>query len=202
MRILAIDSCGSSCGICVWQDGRVLAQKQEQMERGQDARLMPMVMEALAQSGLDFTDLDRIAVTRGPGSFTGVRVGIAAARGIGLASGKPVIGIDRFSIYHTLHEHKDLLVVINSKRAELFCKFFPATGAPYDACMMTQEEIDIFLSSHPGTETAGDIATPDDDILPACAKLAAACDAQNPDYIPRPLYLRAPDVTFPASKSR
>ena len=159
---------------------------------------MPMVVATLAQAGCGFSDFDRIAVTRGPGSFTGTRVGLAAARGIGLAAGKPVIGIDRFAVYGALCAKADrnLLVVIGSKRAELFCKFFPATGEAHDACMMNEEEIRVFVAAHPDTDRTGDIAEPKDDrILAACAKLAAEADAQNPDFMPRPLYLRAPDVT-------
>lgn len=165
---------------------------------------MPMIVASLAQAGIDFSDLDKIAVTRGPGSFTGVRVGLAAARGIGIASGKPVIGIDRFSIYHALHATagRNLLVVINSKRVELFCRFFPAVGAPHESCMMTQPEIDIFLSANPGTDVAGDAVMRDEEILSVTAKLAAEADVGNPDFQPRPLYLRAPDVTFPSTKSR
>jgi tRNA threonylcarbamoyladenosine biosynthesis protein TsaB len=176
---------------------------QEHMERGQDARLMPMVVAALAQAGHAFSDLDRIAVTRGPGSFTGVRVGLAAARGIGLAAGKPVIGIDRFAIYKALFASadKNLLVVINSKRAELFCRFFTARGEAHEACMMTEEEIRAFTDAHPNTALAGDIATPDAQIISVCAQLTAEADAQSADCLPRPLYLRAPDVTFPVRKS-
>ena len=202
MRILVLESCGSSCSVGVFQDGRVLAHAQEKMQRGQDARLMPMIVAALAQAKCAFSDIDRIAVTRGPGSFTGVRVGLAAARGIGFATGKPVIGIDRFSIYKSLHPSaKNLLVVIDSKRAELFCKFFPQTGKAQDACMMTESEIREFTAAQTDTEIAGDIATPDDDVLAACAQLAVQADANNPDFLPRPLYLRAPDVTFASAKS-
>jgi tRNA threonylcarbamoyladenosine biosynthesis protein TsaB len=198
MLILVIDSCGPSCGVGVYKDGNPLARLEEFMERGQDARLMPMVVEALKEAKAEFSDIDRIAVTRGPGSFTGARVGLAAARGIGMASKKPVIGIDRFSVYKSLHETKgkNLLVIIDSKRAELFCKFYPAQGEEQKACMMAEKEIDAFLAGHLGTKVVGDIATPDDDILSACADLAAKADPKNPDFLPRPLYLRAPDVTF------
>lgn len=197
MFILVIDSCGSSCGVGVWRDGKMLVRSEEHMERGQDGRLMPMVVEILAKANCDFSDIDRIAVTRGPGSFTGVRVGLAAARGIGIASGKPVVGIDRFAIYKSLHAaEKNLLVVIDSKRAELFCKFYPAQGEAQDACMMTEMEISEFTAAHPDTMMAGDTATPDDDVLSACAALAAKADAKNNHFLARPLYLRAPDVTF------
>jgi tRNA threonylcarbamoyladenosine biosynthesis protein TsaB len=198
MFILVIDSCGSSCGVGVFKDERLLARLQERMERGQDGCLMPMVEAVMKKAGVAYADIDKIAVTRGPGSFTGVRVGLAAARGIGIAAEKPVVGINRFSIYKSLHTtpSKNLLVVIESKRAELFCKFFPTKGAAFDASMMTEKEISEFVAAHPDTEIAGDIATPDDDILSACARLAASADAENPDHLPRPLYLRAPDVTF------
>jgi len=157
MRILTLDSCGSSCGVGVWLDGRLLAFRLERMERGQDARLMPLVCEAMKGAACGFSDLDRIAVTRGPGSFTGTRVGLAAARGMGLASGKPVIGIDRFAIYKAMHGGgKNLLVVIDSKRAELFCKFFPAKGEAGEARMMTKEVIQAFLDEHRDTDVAGD----------------------------------------------
>ncbi|MDD4617456.1 MAG: tRNA (adenosine(37)-N6)-threonylcarbamoyltransferase complex dimerization subunit type 1 TsaB [Alphaproteobacteria bacterium] len=198
MLILVLDSSGSSCGVGVYRDGRALLRLEESMQRGQDARLMPMVMEAMAKAGCDFPDLDRIAVTRGPGSFTGVRVGIAAARGIGRAAHKPVIGIDRFSIYKALRDEgaANLLVVIESKRAELFCKFYPASGEAHEACMMTDDEIKTFLKQHPGTEVRGDIATPKADTLAVCAALAASAELEKPEFLPRPLYLRAPDVTF------
>jgi len=199
--ILVLDSSGASCGVCVWRDGQVLSRAEEHMQRGQDARLMPMVMEAMAQAGCAFSELDRIAVTRGPGSFTGMRVGLAAARGLGLATGKPVIGIDRFSVYKSLHTTpENLLVVIDSRRADLFCQFFPAQSEAFASCMMTEQKIAAFLAAHPDTEIAGDIATPDADILSASARLTSNADPQSPDFSPRPFYLRPPDVTFAKTK--
>jgi tRNA threonylcarbamoyladenosine biosynthesis protein TsaB len=203
MLILVLDSCGYSCGVGVFREGAALSRESERMERGQDARLIPMVVAALEQAKCEFSDLDRVAVTRGPGSFTGVRIGLATARGIGFAAGKPVVGIDRFSIYksHRATAVRNLLVVIDSKRAELFCKFFPQTGKAHDACMMTEKQIREFMDAHPDTEIAGDMATPDVDILAACAQLAVLADASSSDFLPRPLYLRSPDVTFAVDKS-
>jgi tRNA threonylcarbamoyladenosine biosynthesis protein TsaB len=197
--ILVLDSCASSCTVGVWQDGIILAQASENMERGLDARLLPLVLSVLEKSGKTFDDCDRIAVTRGPGSFTGVRVGLAAARGIGIAANKSVIGVDRFSIYARCAKPElDLLIIIESKRAELFCHFFPEQGAAHEGCMMTQEEIDAFLASHPNTAIAGDKATPDADIIKACAEIAASASSHDAAFAPQPLYLRAPDVTMPA----
>ncbi|MDE1900013.1 MAG: tRNA (adenosine(37)-N6)-threonylcarbamoyltransferase complex dimerization subunit type 1 TsaB [Alphaproteobacteria bacterium] len=199
MIVLSIDCAGSGCGVCVWQDGRIVAVAREKMARGQDARLMPMIVDVMAQAGLDFAQIDRIAVTRGPGSFTGLRVGLAAARGVGLAAGKPVIGIDRFAIYRAARAQGDVLVVIDSKRADLFCQFFPAAGTADEPRLMTQKDIDIFAAAHPGVAIVGDIATPDIDEAALCAALAVRAETGHADFLPRPLYLRAPDVTLPGA---
>lgn len=203
MLILSIDCAGSGCGVCVWQDGQVLSQLSETMERGQDQRLMPMIQSALKQANKTFEDLDRIAVTTGPGSFTGIRIGLAAARGIGLASGKPVIGVDRFSIYREQFAGVggNQLIVLNSRRKELYCKFYPATGAAHEAQMLPQEEALAFAKAN-AAKIFGDMNFEDGPILkqPECvtaATLAAKVDPQNVTYLPRPLYIRAPDVTMP-----
>jgi len=203
MLILTLDSCGASCAVGVWQDGTMLAQAREDMARGQDARLMPMVMDVMAQAARTFTDLDKIAVTRGPGSFTGARVGLATARGLGLAAHKPVIGIDRFAIYHAAHvaTGKNILVVIESKRAELFCKFFPAQDMAHEASLLKEAQIADFIAAHPNTIIVGDRIDNGEDIVKICAELAANVDMTQADYQPRPLYLRAPDVTFPSVKA-
>src|SRR3984957_2129291 len=113
MLILSLDSAGSGCSACIWRDGQVVAAAAESMQRGQDRRLMPLILEVMKKANTEFEALDRITVTRGPGSFTGLRIGLAAARGIGLAAGKPVIGIDRFSIYREMFraENKNVFVV-------------------------------------------------------------------------------------------
>ena len=207
MLILALDSAGEGCGVCVWRDGIILAESCEAMGRGQDQRLMPMVVETMARAGVDFDALDRIAVTRGPGSFTGLRIGLAAARGIGLATDKPVIGIDRFALYRAMvpTPESGLLVVLESKRKELYCRFYPLKGQPTEPSMMTNDEITAFLADNPKVmvvgdtplsslqETEADPKTPSESAL--CAALAALVDADDPVFRPTPLYIRAPDVT-------
>jgi tRNA threonylcarbamoyladenosine biosynthesis protein TsaB len=211
MLILSLDSAGSGCGLCVWRDGAALAEVAERMERGQDRRLMPLVLDVMERAHVGFEKLDRLAVTRGPGSFTGMRIGLAAARGMGLAAGKPVIGIDRFSIYHEPFKasgKKNLLVVIESRRRELFCRFYPASRPADEATMMTPDEIAAFLKAKGEVTVTGDRAAekftgfqplvePEHVV---CAALAAKADAADPEFLPRPLYLRAPDVTMPTGK--
>ena len=181
------------------EDDQVLALRTETMQRGQDSRLMLLVLETLAAAGVEFPALDRIAVTTGPGSFTGIRIGLAAARGIGLAAAKPVIGIDRFRIYRTLAA-ASLMIILESRRAELFVQ--TDNNAPQ---MWTREQIADYLAQHPDTKLAGDCAAyfpeaphitlPNPEVQ-LCAALASRADDIDPAFLPRPYYLRAPDVTL------
>ena len=93
MRLLALDTATSACSAALWQDGTVLARHLQPMARGQSEALLPMVAAVMAEAGLAFADLDLLAVTVGPGTFTGIRIGLAAARGLALATGLPLAGI-------------------------------------------------------------------------------------------------------------
>jgi tRNA threonylcarbamoyladenosine biosynthesis protein TsaB len=95
MRVLAIDTALGACSAALLDTKRaaVTAHESLAMQRGHAEVLMPLVKRVMEHAGLAFADLDRIAVTTGPGSFTGLRVGIAAARGLGLAAAKPVVGL-------------------------------------------------------------------------------------------------------------
>ena len=102
--ILAFDSSGACCSAALWAGGRIAARRLEPMSRGQAERLMPMILAAMAEGGCGFADLTKIAVTVGPGSFTGIRVALAAARGLALAGGLPVMGVTTFdaALGHTM----------------------------------------------------------------------------------------------------
>jgi tRNA threonylcarbamoyladenosine biosynthesis protein TsaB len=92
VKLLVVDTCLAACQAAVLNGERV-AMRSEAMERGQQERLAGMVAEVMAEAGLAFPELDRIGVTVGPGSFTGLRVGLAFAKGLGVALGVPVVGI-------------------------------------------------------------------------------------------------------------
>ena len=93
MIVLSIDTTLEACQAAVLDGDRVLASASEPMQRGHQERLAPMVAEVMASAGVEFTALGRVGVTVGPGSFTGVRVGLAFAKGLGLALGIPCIGV-------------------------------------------------------------------------------------------------------------
>ena len=95
MRVLAIDTALGACAAAVLdsQRGAILASESLSMLRGHAEAVMPLIARVMDAARCEFAELDRIAVTVGPGSFTGLRVGISAARGIALAAGKPAIGL-------------------------------------------------------------------------------------------------------------
>ena len=101
MLILAIDTALDACAACVLDTdaAKVIAQESQAMKRGHAEALMPLIARVIRQAGIAFAALDRIAVTTGPGSFTGLRVGLSAARGIALAANKPVVGLSTLTAY-------------------------------------------------------------------------------------------------------
>ena len=101
MLILAIDTALDACaaGVLDTDAGKLIAQESQAMKRGHAEALMPLLARVMKESGVAFAALDRIAVTTGPGSFTGLRVGLSAARGIGLAANKPVVGLTTLTAY-------------------------------------------------------------------------------------------------------
>jgi tRNA threonylcarbamoyladenosine biosynthesis protein TsaB len=101
MLILAIDTALDACGAAVLDTGanKLIAVESLPMKRGHAEALMPLIARVMKDSALPFAALDRVAVTTGPGSFTGLRVGLSAARGIALAAQKPVVGVTTLSAY-------------------------------------------------------------------------------------------------------
>lgn len=128
MLLLALDTAGPDCAVALVRaapgEFEILASASESIGRGHAERLMPMIESALDAAGYGFGDIERVAVTIGPGSFTGVRVGIAAARGLALALGIPAIGIgtlDALALPILRGEKSGTAVaVLDAKRGELY----------------------------------------------------------------------------------
>ena len=127
MLLLAFDTAGPQCAVALASgrpDSFEILVGAERLLRGHAERLMPMIETALEQSGLVFEDVERIAVTTGPGSFTGVRVGVAAARGLGLALAIPVVGIGSLDALACAavesHGCGTAVAVLNARRDEVY----------------------------------------------------------------------------------
>ena len=217
MRIFAIDTALEACSAAVLdtERGALVAHELLPMQRGHAEALMPLVKRVLDRSGLDFTNIDRIAVTTGPGSFTGLRVGIAAARGLGLAANKPVVGLSTMAAYaapfiaadDTLpvvavvdarHEHVYLQVFGPGGRTLVAPRLAPLREAARAAANSGAPRIvgtaaNMLVAAWPAGERAPSAVeqqqAPD---IGWVARLgAAAVDTGSP---PKPLYLRAPDA--------
>ena len=128
MLVLAFDTAGSNCAVALAQgesaDPEILVRKSERLERGHAERLMPMIEAALAQAGKGFAEISRITVTTGPGSFTGVRVGVAAARALGLALAVPVTGVgslEALALQAAASRSEGTVVaLLDAKRGEIY----------------------------------------------------------------------------------
>src|SRR3954469_13051000 len=130
MTVLAFDCAISGLAVAVVRDGAALAQRREE-GRGQAATLLPAIARVLQEANVDRRALSLLAVTVGPGSFTGVRVGLAAARGLALASGLPLFGVTAFeaisaAVAPAERIGRTLLVAIDSRRGDLFLQGFAA----------------------------------------------------------------------------
>ena len=139
--LLAFDTAGTACSAAVWRGGAVRARRFETMSRGQSERLVPMIEEVMAEAGIAYPALDAIAVTRGPGGFTGVRIGLATARALALACARPAIGVSNFeAVAAAVSEDQrlghSLVVVIDAKRSDLYVQAFgTAPGAAPGAAL-------------------------------------------------------------------
>src|SRR6195952_5416126 len=135
MLILAIDTALDACaaGVLDTDANRLIAHESQAMQRGHAEALMPLLARVIKDSGIGFAALDRIAVTTGPGSFTGLRVGISAARGIALAADKPVVGVTTLAAFAAprLREHggHPILSAIDARHDHVYFQLVGGNGA-------------------------------------------------------------------------
>ena len=216
MRVLAIDTALSACAAAVLDThhAAVTASETLAMVRGHAEAVMPLIARVMDQAGIDFGQLDRIAVTTGPGSFTGLRVGISAARGLALAADKPIIGLTTLAAFAAPHIAEDdtmpVVAAIDARHDHVYLQIFGARGrtlvAPrvaslreaVRAALLNPSRIvgsaaNLIASAWPKTEpppTAVDQRGAPD--ISWIARLAAAADEGRGS--PKPLYLRAPDA--------
>src|ERR1700733_3137473 len=140
MRVLAIDTALAACSAAVLDtehNGGIVASESLPMVRGHAEALLPLLQRVMQAAGLTFPDIDRIAVTTGPGSFTGLRVGIAAARGIALAADKRAVGLSPLSAYAAPPMAADdsfpVVVAIDARHAQVYLQVFSPGGRSFTA---------------------------------------------------------------------
>ncbi len=212
MLILAFDTTVASCSVALWRDGKSLRTEYRPMKNGQAEALIPLIEGIMNACDTSYSDLDRIAVTLGPGSFTGVRVGIATARAIGLAAEKPLVGIATTEVYAAAapEENKNILTAIDTKRGDLYVQIFDTSLKSLSNIEVTTiGELPKLIGPDPVT-VVGDAALAVTDVLgesatlsdappfPDVALLAKLSSTRTPE--PRdiaPIYARAPEIGRP-----
>ena len=214
MRVLAIDTALEACSAAVLVRGVIAASETLPMVRGHAEAVMPLIARVMDFAEVEFADLDRIVVTTGPGSFTGLRVGISATRGIALAAGKPAIGLSTLTAFAAPLIAEDdsthVVAAIDARHDHVYLQVFGNGGrtlvAPRIATLrdavraamtgparIIGSAANLVAAAWPRggdqplqveNRTAPDIGW--------IARLgAAAAEGHGP---PRPLYLRAPDA--------
>jgi tRNA threonylcarbamoyladenosine biosynthesis protein TsaB len=130
MTLLAFDTSCDACSVAVWRDGTVAAHCAKAMVRGQSEELVPMIERVMREAGDSFAALAGVAVTAGPGAFTGLRIGLATARAIAMAAGRPAVGVSTFEAIAIAAAREDdtrsrgLVIAIDTKRDDLYVQMF------------------------------------------------------------------------------
>jgi tRNA threonylcarbamoyladenosine biosynthesis protein TsaB len=216
LRILAIDTALNACSACVLSSGapEPLARETLELERGHAEMLLPLVDRVVSQTDGEFSSLGRVAVTIGPGSYTGLRVGIAAARAIGLATGVPVVGVTTLSALIAAFVSSDkqrlLAAAIDARHGQVYFQLVAPGGRTVIApSLIGIREAVRVIGSGPVTVIGSgaaavvvealavgiDALAPPVPAAPDIAWVARLGLAADPaQALPKPLYLRGPDA--------
>jgi tRNA threonylcarbamoyladenosine biosynthesis protein TsaB len=187
MRVLAIDTALNACSVALVENGAVRAMLFEPMQRGHAERIAPMAQEVMAQT--EFNTIDRIVVTTGPGSFTGVRVGLAFARAMALALDVPCVGVSTLEALALENGAGGFRGARIPAPRGAYVALFKEGDAIIAPALLDETQLAADLAVYPRTLWAAPNSAPD---IVALARRGAILDPAR--YSPKPLYLRAPDA--------
>jgi tRNA threonylcarbamoyladenosine biosynthesis protein TsaB len=216
--VLAFDTAASACSVALGRGNAIIARERREMRHGHAEALLPMIDRVMVAAKLDRREIEIVAVSIGPGGFTGIRAGLAAAHGLALAARTRLVGVTSFAAVAALIAESDaaLLVALDSRREDLYVQLFDGNGNPRrEPQALLLPALDRFvgealggaplviagdaaaaaaaaLGSRDGVSTIAGSAPDAGGVLAAAAGQIAA-----PDRRPRPLYLRPPDVSVP-----
>ena len=189
--MLAFDTSGPWCSAALLLPNRVI-QRLEPMEKGQAERLIPLLEEVLAEGGLGWSDLKALAVGTGPGNFTGVRIAVAAARGLALGLGIPAVGVTRLeALAYGLP--RPLVVLEDAKRGQVYVQLFTPEG-PGPAHLADR----VVPACAATGSAAGEGALPPAMPLAEAIARIGADRAATSQSRPAPFYLRGADAAPPS----
>ena len=222
---LSFDTSADYCAAALVQDGTAIAAQSLAMSRGHAEALVPLVRKLCASTGTDLSGVDLVAVTVGPGSFTGVRTGIAAARGFALATGAPAVGVSSLqAVAYSARQagSPSVLVVLDTRRADFFAQLFDSDAEPCgDPAVLDAGAIQDLIRMNAPVVVGNAVARFRSDVGPDMDAGIFASGPGVPDpadvallaerilYTNRvasdtlsPLYLRAPEAKIPPDGGR
>jgi len=211
LKLLAVDTALGACSVAVLDGDAVLAHQFVEMTRGHAEALAPMVDETMRKSGVAFDALDRLAVTTGPGTFTGQRVGLAFMRGLRVGLKKPLIGVTTLEAMAAATEKNRAAAIHDAKRDEAYLSLWQNGATILEPVVMPFVDAVAHIRAFGACALCGTGASMAGEALGAGF---AVTDIRQPDALwvarlaltrpvpgaaPAPLYLRAPDAKLPAS---
>ncbi|MBB5517556.1 tRNA (adenosine(37)-N6)-threonylcarbamoyltransferase complex dimerization subunit type 1 TsaB [Amphiplicatus metriothermophilus] len=213
MIVLGLDTALKACSAAILKDGAPLARTSAPLERGHAERLAPMVAGTLAAAGLSARDIDRVGVVVGPGTFAGVRVGLAFARGLAVGTGIEAVGVTSLAALAAGIATATAplrAAVIDARRGQVYAALYdaalvprlePFVAAPEEALRRLMDAAGGAAVALAGDGVApmgpapkGWIAEGGPDVIDAMAVARLAAGAARPEAPPAPLYLRPPDA--------
>lgn len=224
MKILAMDSAAAACSVALWQDGDIIAHQFVEMSRGHASELLPMVDQLLQDTNTTIEDMDAIAVTVGPGGFTGLRIALACARGFAVAAKRPVIAVTTLEALAESEKEQahTTLSALDAKRADLYAQYFNGEGKPLTdpVARLPEDIVDMLPDGTKEILIAGDCYDRLEKlfqvkgITPIAAqtrlpdaRAVAICAAKkglpkDPNQRPSAFYIRPPDAELPKNGGR
>lgn len=212
MRILVLDAALARCSAAIVSDDRIVALRQHMVDRGQAALLPGMAADLFSESSIQAGELDLVAVTVGPGSFTGIRAGLALACGIGLAAGVPIVGV---SVGEALAEslpylgNRELWSAIDSRRGRVFLERTGGRIGGYTLDLLPVPDGPVAVAGDAAIDTAAWLAALDANVMLTDARFPqprhiaiAACRRRTGELPPlavQPLYVDPPEARLPAA---
>lgn len=212
MKCLAVNTANTILSVALCDGGKTLYFFETPETRDQGGLLLGHVQMALGAAGIGYDGIDLMAVGTGPGSFTGIRIGIAAMRALAMAANKPIVGLNSFDLFSVSGEGALNIIAIEAWREELY--FQSGNDAPVN------EAPDVFARRFDGYQgdivISGDAAEKLAPHLPKARLAGAPADARHlaqkaaarftaegaAAHRPAPFYLRPADVTISANKNR
>ncbi|MBI1260173.1 MAG: tRNA (adenosine(37)-N6)-threonylcarbamoyltransferase complex dimerization subunit type 1 TsaB [Rhizobiales bacterium] len=221
MNLLAFDTAQGALSVAV-VGARPLASRHELRQRGHAENLMPMIAEVMLEAGLGYDDLDALAVTVGPGTFTGLRVGLSAARGIALSRSLPLVGVTTLEAIAepVMTDPGEVIVsAFDARRGEIYLQVFAPDLTPLmEPMLVALESVQDHLPKERMVGVGSAAALVDDVLRDHHRAFRLADAAAQPDALavariahdrlklhgaakfreaPAPLYLRKPDAKLP-----